>query len=146
MTSSRWDEIPGHLKSRVAGGTGGRLIGAKPKPKRKKGKRGPSEGEVAFANQVHLLGLPPPVAEYKFHATRRWRFDFAWPSIKLAVEIEGAIYQQGRHTRGSGFAADTVKYNTATLDGWRVLRFPTDRALNGEAAQIVAGAIRQWSK
>lgn len=63
------------------------------------------------------------VAEYKFHPTRKWRFDFANVSEKIAIEIEGGIYSQGRHTRGSGFRNDTIKYNQATILGWRVLRY-----------------------
>jgi very-short-patch-repair endonuclease len=65
-----------------------------------------------------------PVREHKFHPTRRWRFDFAWPSIKLAVEIDG----RGRHHTVAGFRADCEKINEAIKLGWRVLRFPaTDK-------------------
>ncbi len=61
-----------------------------------------------------------PLQEYRFHPTRRWRFDLAWPSVKLAVEIEG----RGRHQTFMGFAKDAEKYNAALLLGWRVLRYP----------------------
>ena len=26
--------------------------------------------------------LPGPVPEYRFHPTRRWRFDYAWPAAE----------------------------------------------------------------
>lgn len=58
--------------------------------------------------------------EYRFHPVRRWRFDFAWPAEKLAVEIEG----RGRHQTFVGFRNDCEKYNAALQLGWRVLRFP----------------------
>lgn len=58
--------------------------------------------------------------EYRFHPTRKWRFDFAIPELKLAVEIEG----RGRHQTVDGFRKDCEKYNAALLLGWRVLRFP----------------------
>ena len=61
--------------------------------------------------------------EYRFAPPRHWRFDFAWPAVKLAVEIEGGVWSRGRHTRGKGFIADCDKYNAATMLGWRVLRF-----------------------
>jgi very-short-patch-repair endonuclease len=32
------------------------------------------------------------VSNYRFHSTRRWRIDFAWPNQMLAVEIEGAVW------------------------------------------------------
>lgn len=68
-----------------------------------------------------------PVREYKFHPTRKWRIDFAWPEVKLAVEIEGAVWVQGRHTRGSGFVKDIEKYNALTELGWSLLRYPSGK-------------------
>ncbi|NIP25770.1 MAG: hypothetical protein GWN94_02580, partial [Phycisphaerae bacterium] len=50
-----------------------------------------------------------------------WRFDFAYKTERVAVEVEGGVYTQGRHTRGEGFEEDCEKYNQATLLGWRVL-------------------------
>lgn len=61
--------------------------------------------------------------EYKFHPIRKWRFDYAITHKKIAIEIEGGEYIQGRHMRPAGYAADCEKYNTATIMGWRVLRY-----------------------
>ena len=69
------------------------------------------------------FGLPKPVVEFLFHSERKWRFDFAWPQSRLAVEVEGGVWIQGRHTRGSGFVKDMEKYNAAAMLGWRILRF-----------------------
>lgn len=67
------------------------------------------------------------VKEYKFHPERRWRFDYAIPEHKIAIEVEGGVWTQGRHTRPQGFLGDIEKYNMATLMGWRVFRTtPTD--------------------
>ena len=71
------------------------------------------------------------LTEYRFCEERRWRFDFALPQHKVAIEIEGAIWRQGRHTRGSGYTKDLEKYNTATLLGWRVFRFTPDMIKQG---------------
>jgi hypothetical protein len=67
-------------------------------------------------------GLPQPETELIFARPRRWRFDYAWPQWKIALEVEGAVWVQGRHTRGSGFVKDMEKYNAAVLLGWRVVR------------------------
>ncbi|SRR6266446_2339022 len=75
--------------------------------------------------------------EYRFHKTRKWRFDYVL-SASVAVEIEGAIWQQGRHTRGKGYQADLDKYNSATMLGWRVLRFSTQDILRGRAKAFLA--------
>lgn len=74
--------------------------------------------------------LPIPETEYKFCPERRWRFDYAWPKQKVAVEQEGGCWSYGRHTRGSGFIKDMEKYNKAVLLGWRVLRYTPDQMTN----------------
>lgn len=85
--------------------------------------------------------LPLPRIEYKFHPERKWMFDFAWVKRKLAVEIEGGSWAQGRHTRGSGFAADCEKYNAAALLGWRVLRFTGEQIESGYALDTTLEAM-----
>lgn len=62
------------------------------------------------------------VKEFKFHPTRKWRFDYAIPSHRIALEVEGGVWTQGRHTRPQGFLGDVDKYNSAALLGWRVFR------------------------
>lgn len=89
--------------------------------------------EEQFAWACRTVGLPTPQREYRFLASRRFRFDFAWPEQKVAVEIEGGTWVAGRHTRGAGFEADCEKYNEAALAGWLVLRF-TGAAISKDAA------------
>lgn len=84
-------------------------------------------------------GGPSFVPEHVFHPVRKWRFDFAWPEVKLAVEVEGGIWNSGRHNRPSGFIEDCVKYNAAVALGWRVLRFPVTR--KGWELEAVGQAI-----
>jgi very-short-patch-repair endonuclease len=81
------------------------------------------------------------VREHRFAAPRKWKFDFAWPELMIAVEIEGGIWNEGRHTRGAGFAADVEKYNAAAMDGWRVLRYTSAMVADGSAFNQVALAL-----
>ena len=97
--------------------------------------------ETLLESQLALAGVEKPEREWKFHATRRWRFDFAWPEHFLAVEVEGATWSGGRHTRGSGFAKDAEKYNAAALAGWRVLRFTADMIRKGDALAEIERAL-----
>ena len=53
--------------------------------------------------------VPGWVAEYRFHNSRKWRADFCNPLYKIIVEIDGAVWSNGRHTRGSGFIKDMEK-------------------------------------
>ena len=63
------------------------------------------------------------VKEYKFHPTRRWRFDYAIPEHKIAIEIDGGVWTYGRHNRAGGYIADMEKFNAAAALGWVVLKF-----------------------
>lgn len=78
---------------------------------------------VNLADVIAGLGLPRPVAEYRFHPERKWRFDWCWPDVKppLAVEIDGGLYVGGRHSTGAGRERDLEKLNAALCLGWRVL-------------------------
>lgn len=107
-------------------------------------------------------GFDKPETQYKFHPERRWKFDFAWPEYKIAVEVEGGVYGRkiqchrcgvivkiktknggyyeprigGRHNSGKGFENDCEKYNSAVLLGWNVLRFPTTSAIDQVMSDI----------
>lgn len=92
--------------------------------------------EAEFRVHCRSQQLPAPIREYKFHPTRRWRFDFAWPAYMLAVELEGGIWSRGRHTRAQGFIADCEKYNAATELGWSVLRFTKEHLKDLSAVEV----------
>lgn len=70
--------------------------------------------------------------EYKFCQDRKWRFDFANFDLKVAVEVEGGAFTNGRHTRGKGFINDMEKYNMAIELGWVVLRYTPDQMYKAE--------------
>lgn len=76
-------------------------------------------------------GIVIPEYEYRFHPSRKWRFDCAWREHMIALEIEGGIWSQGRHTRGAGFLGDMEKYNAAVLLGWRVIRTTPQTLVDG---------------
>jgi hypothetical protein len=59
----------------------------------------------------------------------------------VAVEIEGGIWGDGRHVRGTGFIADCRKYNAAARAGWRVFRFTPEMVQSGEAIDLVREVV-----
>ena len=66
-------------------------------------------------------GLPEPVFEYRFHQERKWRLDIAWPTARLAIEVQGGVWTGGRHNRGAAMLKEWEKLNTLAGMGWRVL-------------------------
>ena len=89
---------------------------------------------------------PPPLecalcegqaAVHDYHHGRAYRCDFAWPEQRVILEVEGAVWTQGRHTRGSGFLKDMVKYNALTEAGWAVYRVSQREITSGEALRII---------
>jgi very-short-patch-repair endonuclease len=58
-----------------------------------------------------------------WHPVRKWRFDFAVPDKKIAIEYEGLMSEKSGHTTLKGYTKDTEKYNAAQALGWTVIRF-----------------------
>jgi hypothetical protein len=101
-----------------------------------------NEAEILLWQQIQeLRGYVRWAKEYKFHPDRKWRADFCiWDSEHnrdWMIEIEGAVFTQGRHTRGAGFIADMSKYNHAAMLGFRVLRFTPKDVLTGRAIEFI---------
>ena len=103
-----------------------------------------SDLESTLAWQVRVDGLPAPEQEYRFDDNRRWRFDFAWPDCRLAVEVNGGEWSDGRHNRGAGMAADYEKLNTAVIAGWRVLQFTGGQVRDGSAVNTIRLALAEF--
>ena len=94
-----------------------------------------------FVQLCLLHGLPAPVKEFRFHPTRKWRFDYCWPDTKVALEIDGGVWTGGRHTRGKGFISDQEKTNEAQVSGWIVLRTIPKDAASGAVLELVKRAM-----
>jgi hypothetical protein len=94
--------------------------------------------------------FPTPEREFKFHPVRLWRFDIAWPELKVAVELHGGLWVGGGHNRGVQMQSDYSKINSAQLLGWTVLQFGTDqitkrgmRKKNKKGSKVVHGGLTQ---
>lgn len=108
-------------------------------PRRGSSSAGAPLYEIVLLCRAHRL--PEPIPEYQFHQTRKWRFDYAWPLHMLALEVEGGIWTQGRHTRGKGALADMEKYSEAAVHGWRLL-YVTPEQARGPAMDLIRRALK----
>jgi len=82
------------------------------------------------------------IPEFRFHPIRKWRADYALPEFKILVEVEGAVWVQGRHTRGSGFVKDIEKYNTATSMGYSILRVQPKDLMSSGLLDLIKETIK----
>lgn len=74
--------------------------------------------------------IPWPSGEYRFHPSRDFRFDLCWPTLKVAIEIDGGIWNYGRHNRAVGLVTDMQKGNEAVVCGYRVLHFRPEEVID----------------
>ena len=95
---------------------------------------------------LEQCGLPSPVFEHKFHPVRRWRFDLAWVEQKVALEVQGGIWTNGRHSRGAALLKEWEKLNTAAGNGWRMLYCQPKDLCTSEMADAIRSAINYAEK
>lgn len=98
--------------------------------------------EETLLLHIRAAQLPEPTREFRFHPTRKWRADLAWPDRRLLVEVEGGTFVSGRHARGAGMRKDAEKYNEAVLAGYRLLRVTPDMVRDGSAFEVIERALR----
>jgi very-short-patch-repair endonuclease len=94
-----------------------------------------NSAEQVLAYQCIADGLTGFEQEYVFCETRKYRLDLAFPEQRIGIEIEGAIWAQGAHSRPIGIKRDMAKGNLLVLCGWRVLRYTPDQVKRGEALE-----------
>lgn len=102
--------------------------------------------EAGFNNMWRMVpaakGMPMPLEQFEFHSERKWRFDFAWPALRVAVEIQGMVNgTPGRHQRTAGYSNDCDKLNAAIELQWFVLQF-TSVHLVQQPVQAIEQVVR----
>ncbi|MCD8312685.1 MAG: endonuclease domain-containing protein [Bacteroidales bacterium] len=115
----------------------------KPKPRRTPAKAksgGFPQRDTFTALASAELGVTV-VKEYRFHPKRMWRFDYAIPEYRVAIEIDGGVWTQGRHTRPKGYLGDLDKFNAAASMGWVVLKFTPANQYSGETMRLIRETV-----
>lgn len=121
--------------------------------------------------QLAGVGFPEFEREVQFakHLGRKWAFDYAHSSSRIALEVEGGAFGRyivitsgyerrrgqsiplkpntviragGRHNTGEGMEADAEKYSWAAILGWCVIRVTTRQIRDGIALTLIREAFR----
>jgi hypothetical protein len=105
--------------------------------------------EKIFDRQLQLSGITEPYEiEYKFHPKRKWRLDYYFPRIKLAVEIQGGTWINGGHSRGVGVTADMEKKESLLLMGiwlYEIEGGKNGRVISGHGVKVLQQLIEKLS-
>ena len=119
-----------------------------------------NEGETILAQHIALEGLPVPEQQHYWAKhlrnerghVRMFRFDFAWPSRKLAVEVDGGKFLLRRSRAQHGRLVpvgqhnhldDLRRGNLAALAGWCILRYTPEQVMKGEAIREIKAVFMQ---
>jgi hypothetical protein len=100
---------------------------------------GESQLEVMALRLFREWGFPDPVPQLSlpWRSPVNGRVDFAYPWVRLIIELDGRAW----HSTLEAFESDRMRDNHAQLAGWRVLRI-TYRMLRGQP-EMVRDMIRQ---
>lgn len=122
--------------SRVVILEGNMAIGQPNKPKSKE-----KHDPILVTAYFKECGIKEPEYEIRFHPKRKWRFDIAWQSHKLALEVEGGIWSGVGHSHPTNIIRDIKKYNAAQILGWRVLRVVPNELCSQYTIQLLKQAM-----
>lgn len=72
-----------------------------------------------------------------------FRCDFVWndKGEKLAVEVDGGTWMNGRHSRGKGYDSDCEKLAELQIAGWTVIKITETHLKNGKALEWTQRAL-----
>ena len=77
----------------------------------------------------------------KSKRSKRYRLDFAHLQSKVGVEIQGGVYNRGRHVTGSGYERDCKKYNLAYTSEWTIFLLTNAMAKDSAWLSLIAAHI-----
>ena len=98
---------------------------------------GPSVGEATLEFHLKAHGIRYEAQYRPENCQRRWVWDFAIPTFRLLIEVQGSIWRKGAHNTGRGLERDYSKANWDTVNGWRCLSYSTGQVDRGDAISDV---------
>lgn len=95
-----------------------------------------------LCKHLDLVGVQGYTREHRAIPGRQFRIDIAFPELKLAIEVMGGTWSNGRHTRGAGYEADCEKACLLAGLGWRYLPVTSEQVRSGKALKWIEKALR----
>lgn len=99
-----------------------------------------ASAEERLALQLKVAKLPAPERQYKPAEDwgRAWRIDFAWPMLRLAIEVEEDVHQIHRRA-----IEDTERTLALQALGWTVVKFHHSMVDSGLAFRWIRAELAE---
>jgi len=78
----------------------------------------------------------------KSKRSKRYRLDFAHSQSCTGIEIQGGVYNRGRHVTGSGYERDCRKYNLAYTSNWTIFLLTSTMAKDSAWLSLIAAHMQ----
>jgi hypothetical protein len=124
--------------------------------------RGQSHLEDYFiVRWLHLFGDTLPAPEEQFTEVqpwlehleyrkqtesarcRKWIADYAWPEVKVLVDVQGGVWHKSGHSSPKGLLRDYARAITAAAGGWLFIPVAGEQLTkNDYYLDLIAQAIR----
>ena len=101
----------------------------------------PSVLESRMARLIAGSGLPLPEVEYVAGADGSYRLDFAYPALKLSIEVDGYAW----HHDPVKVAEDHARRNRLRIEGWQILVY-TWTQLRDDPDQVRSEIVQAYRR
>jgi hypothetical protein len=86
-----------------------------------------------------------PIQQYEAIPDRKFRYDFAFPDLRILVEVQGGICARTRmgHSSVTGQERDAEKLNLASAYGYRMFHFTTKMIEDERGFDLLLNTIKK---
>ena len=104
--------------------------------------------EDVFEDSLKEAGIKGYERNVRFVPSRRFKADFWFEKLLLAVEVDGGIFMKNRtgHTSGKGYHSDRVRDQLALSHGITTVRFTTPQVRSGEGVEYLKAYLPHRAK
>jgi hypothetical protein len=102
-----------------------------------------AERKFYSAFRRRCYALPTPVWDEVKIGGWKGAWDFAWPDLKVVVDVHGGEFVRGHHTRGKNILDDYEKLMRAVHAGWTCVLFGGTQTEDEKMLSMLAEIIER---